>query len=204
MAYCRSGITPMKMAYWYWYLYWYYPHETGIGFPVKRCRSHCSTGSVRQRLPGYCCYCGVHSIWNFGSVLLPIRNIFLLQNLSINWLTIAPYQDTAPAGTISTGTISVSYCRFNMFRAVHLQICCPQLTLYHCTNAVTWVECSAAMYENPRTVCWNICAWLVSPDNQTSQGHVVIYITTRVPARATGNLLLHQMWLFSFICAGIF
>ena len=51
----------------------YYPHKTSIGFPIKRRRPHCSAGSVGQRLPGYCCYCGVHNIWHFESNLLPTR-----------------------------------------------------------------------------------------------------------------------------------
>ena len=65
----------------------YYPHQTGIGFPIKRCRPHCSAGSVGQRLPGYCCYCGVHYISNCSSSNQILPKKYLPSSESFSQLT---------------------------------------------------------------------------------------------------------------------
>ena len=59
-----------------------------------------------------------------------LKNIFLAWNLSVYWLTIKPYQDTAPAETISRG-ICTCVLLYNMCCANVLHIHWINVARYH-------------------------------------------------------------------------
>ena len=74
-----------------------------------------------------------------------LKNIFLARNLSVYWLTIKPYQDTAAAETISAG-ISTCVLLYNMCCAnvLHIHwISVAVIIQFPHTKCSTWVECSA-------------------------------------------------------------